>query len=194
VPVRATLSVARDLAGDATVRWLLHPALTDRDGLSTPELRELAGDVAALAAAVGAAGAAVLLRDHAGLSPVLTGSDERALALARVQVDDGGGPALEAADRGRPVVVARIDARAGDWPAFARLAAREGITAAASAPIWRGDDLAGVLDVYDETSAGDAEVVAAGQTLAAVVSACLTEVDPRRDLVVQFEQALLAHA
>lgn len=197
IPVRATLSVARDLHGDATVRWLLHAALGDRDGLrlSAAQLHELATDVAALGAALGSAGAAVLLRDHGGLAPSVAASDDRALALARAQVRAGAGPAMDAAEAGRAVVEPRVRDRAGAWAAFAETAAAAGITAAASFPVWRGDDLAGVLDLYAEQALGDAEVVAAGHTLAAVVSACLTEADPARpghDLVGQLEQALLA--
>jgi len=197
VPVRATLSVARDLHGTATVRWLLHAAHGDRDGLrlTGPQLRELAADVAALAAALGAAGAAVLLRDPIGLAPLVAGSDDRALALAQTQVRAGAGPALDAAGAGRALVAHRVRHRAGDWAAFAEAAAASGVTAAASFPVWRGDDVAGVLDLYAEQAVGDADVLAAGQTLAAVVSACLTEAEPDgrgRDLVGQLEQALLA--
>jgi hypothetical protein len=69
------------------------------------------------------------------------------------------------------------------------------VTAAASFPVRRGDDVAGVLDLYAEQAVGDDDVLAAGQTLAAVVSACLTQAEPGvrgRDLVGKLEQALLA--
>ncbi|WP_407688157.1 ANTAR domain-containing protein [Mycobacterium sp. HUMS_1102779] len=128
-------------------------------------------------------------------------TDERIMALDRVQQEFGRGPCMQAAQQRRPVRV-EIAAADGDrWPEFAAQAKKLGVRACLSAPLLVDDaepELVGSLNVYSYTaSAFDPfdeglvrlYTVTAGQ---AIINARRWQ--KTRDTVVSLERALTSRA
>lgn len=112
-------------------------------------------------------GAALALLQDSRELDLVTGSDERVVALETVQLDLGEGPCLEAHRRGSIVQVGDLARDGSRWPLYTREMLRRGVRSAASFPLQMGGIHLGVLDlVRDEPGSLDAEELALALTFA----------------------------
>jgi PAS domain S-box-containing protein len=104
----------------------------------------------------------------------IAASDDAALRYEKLQTDLREGPCLLAYDSGDAVAIpdVRLDER---FPLFCPAALEDGLGAVFAFPLRHGDGRLGALDVYlDSPGTFDYEDMAAAQSLADVVAACLT--------------------
>ena len=97
---------------------------------------------------VGAAGAGVALRAADGLRLATADTDEVA-SVDRVQDEHGQGPRSEAVRRQEPVAADDLRQCTERWPVYASRALESGFVSVVAVPIRAGDEVIGVLDLYD---------------------------------------------
>jgi GAF domain-containing protein len=109
-------------------------------------LRELC-DIAVKTLPAAGAGVSVLAAD--GRYSLLTAADAVSDRLEEMQFLLGEGPCVEAADSGRPVFVADLDAELPSrWPAYSPSMREAGIRAVFAFPLQLGAAKLGVLDIF----------------------------------------------
>jgi len=94
-----------------------------------------------------------VISGNAGSTPAST--DERLIALDRLQLESGQGPCMQAAQERRPVRVEIAAADGNRWPEFGENAKKLGVRACLSAPLLVDDgepELVGSLNVYSYTA------------------------------------------
>jgi hypothetical protein len=95
----------------------------------------------------GVSGASWLVVRHGALALVCADS-EHLLDLERVQAEFRVGPGVTAQRTGNPVLLTSALDRGGEWPAWASTARRLGLQSAAALPFVQGDQVTGVLGLY----------------------------------------------
>lgn len=123
--------------------------------------------LAACVQATGAIGAGLSVSRGRGLREPILAVGERSEELEELQFTLGEGPAVDAADGDRPVLVADLagpEARRR-WPAFASGAAARDVLGMFAFPVGAGAARLGVLDVY-RTAPGNLDTIELADALA----------------------------
>jgi hypothetical protein len=102
-------------------------------------------------------GAAVSLMAPAHAQSVASAFDGRARALQDLEFTLGEGPAMDAYDEGRPVVVEDVGSLARRWPQFSAAVAAMGVQAVLALPLQTTGARIGVLVLYRDEAGALAE-------------------------------------
>jgi GAF domain-containing protein len=150
-------------------------------------LRRLCARVTEFTGSAGASASLVAYRQV-----YLTSAEPDSLReLPEAEQRESSGPAIEAAESGEPVLVPRLAAAAGRWPAFAGRAAEFGIRAVAVVPmVGASGALAVYYDAERDWSTDELELVLLMGALIAGRVAGATEVERQRQLSRQAQQQM----